>query len=161
MSPAIRRDSFYAVRFWDNVDQSGECWLWTRSKNADGYGVAHVRVAGEVLRSAHRAAYTLAVGPIPEGLHIDHLCRTRACVRPDHLEAVTPAENNRRIPRDIAGRPRKAAEDRYRTPVRTIRVPDVLWMMAKHKAAMNNLTVTDVLNRALDEFLSDDWKDWR
>jgi len=151
--PAIRRDSFYRKRFWDNVDKSGECWLWTRSKNAEGYGVAHVRVDGQLLRSAHRAAYTLEVGPIPEGLHIDHLCRTRDCVRPSHLEPVTPAENNRRIPRELVGRPRKAEEDKYTTPVRTFRPPPALWEAAKITAAANDETVTDVLNRALAKYV--------
>jgi hypothetical protein len=46
--------------------------------------------------SGHRASYTLLVGPIPDGLEIDHLCRVRSCVNPAHLEPVTPDENQRR-----------------------------------------------------------------
>lgn len=80
-------------RLLDYVDQSGDCWLWTASKSPNGYGKFSVDC---VMRMAHRVAYEVFVGPIPEGLHVDHLCKVRHCVRPDHLEAVTQAENNRR-----------------------------------------------------------------
>lgn len=66
------------------------CLVWTGTLNNEGYG--HISVDGRV-RLAHRIAYELAVGPIPEGLVLDHLCRTRACVEPTHLEAVTSREN--------------------------------------------------------------------
>lgn len=81
------------IRFWQYVDQSGDCWVWTASVRADGYG--EFRVDGRLVRP-HRFAYEQMVGPIPDGLVIDHLCRNRRCVNPSHLEPVTPLVNNQR-----------------------------------------------------------------
>lgn len=68
------------------------CWVWQRSLR-DGYGVLkNERVQG----NAHRIYYERANGPVPDGLQLDHLCRVRACVNPDHLEPVTHLENCRR-----------------------------------------------------------------
>lgn len=85
-------------RFWPKVDQSGACWLWTASLDGKGYGQiwnGHKGEGSTMLR-AHRVAYELVVGPIPEGLELDHLCRVTACVNPAHLEPVTHRENQRR-----------------------------------------------------------------
>jgi len=68
------------------------CWLW-QGASAHGYGV--VRVAGS-LKKLHRLSYELMVGDIPTGYDIDHLCRVRNCINPEHLEPVTRAENTRR-----------------------------------------------------------------
>lgn len=85
------------------VDANG-CWLWTASIRANGYGQF---VHQGSPRQAHRVSYECLVGPIPEGLHIDHLCFVRHCVNPAHLEPVTQAENNRRAAakkaRDLRG----------------------------------------------------------
>lgn len=81
-------------RFLSKVDRSGDCWLWTAYIDPIGYG--HFSVGSLKARRAHRIAYELFVGPIPEGLVIDHLCRVRHCVNPAHLEAVTDEENRNR-----------------------------------------------------------------
>jgi len=89
--PRTRKTS--TERFWDRVEKTDTCWLWTGSKTQGGYG--QLSVDG-VCVGAHRIAYRLLIGPYPAGYHIDHLCRVRNCVNPDHLEAVTVAENLRR-----------------------------------------------------------------
>lgn len=73
---------------------SGECWEWQGAINNRGYGSVTNGKGGSML--AHRKAYELAVGSIPTGLEIDHLCRNTRCVNPCHLEPVTRAENARR-----------------------------------------------------------------
>lgn len=86
-----------AERFWSRVDVRDpvECWPWTGLKDRDGYGRFRVNAQQKAF-GVHRWAYMSLRGPIPEGLVIDHLCRVRHCVNPDHLEAVTNAENVRR-----------------------------------------------------------------
>ena len=82
-------------RFWSFVDKGGDCWTWNGWRRSRGLSYGAFKVHGETVAS-HRFAYELLKGPIPTGLHIDHLCRNTLCVNPDHLEPVTLAENTRR-----------------------------------------------------------------
>ncbi len=85
--------SFNEARFWRNVDKTDTCWLWQGYVNKDGYG----EYKSEFLttRLAHRISFGLDQGHLPD-LPLDHLCRHRHCVNPDHLEAVTSKVNTRR-----------------------------------------------------------------
>lgn len=78
-------------RFWDKVEKSDRCWMWSAGTSSEGYGRYYLGAENGAKRHdyAHRISYAIAHGPIPEGLHIDHLCRVRSCVNPSHLEAVT------------------------------------------------------------------------
>lgn len=92
--------SEWQPRFWAKVDKNGpvsvrrpelgRCWLWAAGVSRFGYGHFHI---GSATHRAHRIAYQLLLGDIPEGKELDHLCRVRHCVNPAHLEAVTRSEN--------------------------------------------------------------------
>ena len=79
------------VKFvWYDPDDQDSCWEWTGSQDKLGYGRVYYNGKGD---RAYRVFYEMIVGPIPEGLVIDHLCRNPPCVNPDHLEPVTTREN--------------------------------------------------------------------
>lgn len=81
------------------VDPDTGCWIWQSC--IDQYGYAKARRGGD--RAGHRLSYATFVGVIPDGLQIDHLCRVKSCVNPQHLEPVTLRENMMR--RWVAVRP--------------------------------------------------------
>lgn len=74
-----------------NLRVRGRCWRWTGGFYSNGYG--KLQRAGLSSSLAHRIVYSLLVGPVPDGLDLDHLCRHRWCVRPSHLEPVTHKVN--------------------------------------------------------------------
>lgn len=114
------------ARFWAKVQRSAadQCWPWRASVNAKRGGYGQFRVAGAT-RRAHIVAYEAEVGPVPDGLVLDHTCRNPRCVNPAHLEPVPLAENTRRgmAPSAIAARTDRCAKGHAFTPENTVRRP--------------------------------------
>lgn len=94
--PVPRTSATFAARVFSFVDASGDCWEWTGARDPKGYGVVGRGPRDSGKMQAYCAVWQLLVGPIPEGMQYDHLCRNHSCVNPDHGEIVTLEENLRR-----------------------------------------------------------------
>jgi hypothetical protein len=123
------------ARFWSKVNKTDTCWLWTGAPARGNYGSFGAQ--GRTFR-AHRYAYELHYGPIPDGLHLDHrchnedptcpggpTCRHRRCVNPAHLEAVTPYKNalNGLTPAAVNARKTHCDHGHEYTPENTYAIP--------------------------------------
>lgn len=92
MNKAALNDPRLPQCFWDKVspEPNSGCWLWTAAMHRNGYG--KIGYLGRT-RTTHRLAYEELIGPIPDKLQLDHLCRVRCCVNPNHMEPVTAQTN--------------------------------------------------------------------
>ncbi|MUN41494.1 HNH endonuclease signature motif containing protein [Actinomadura litoris] len=107
-------------RLWARIDADGPCWLWTGAKHRNGYGAINRGRRGLGTAVVHRFVWELLVGPVPEGMDLDHLCRVRECCNPDHLQPVSRPDN---VARGAyrAGAPRAFRCDHPETPANTVR----------------------------------------
>lgn len=135
-------------RFWRNVRKSDGCWWWIGGKCSKGYGsiMADGRIAG-----AHRVAYELHIGPIPNGISVCHSCDNPACVNPSHLWLGTNLDNTR--DRDRKGRGRWAGNitnahlsERDAKEIRKLcaegmQQKDCAALFGVHKATVNDLVL--------------------
>jgi hypothetical protein len=109
------------------IDKTDACWLWTAARDRYGYGV--IGVGTSRIERAHRVAYTLWVGVIPDGLYVDHMCHNRMCVNPAHLATVTPAQNQEN---------RAGAQRNGRSGIRGVGWHAGKWTVQVHKAGVNH-----------------------
>ena len=142
------------LRFWAKVrigsipahrPDLGPCWEWTGARNNDGYGefVVGSRTDGNNrLVRAHRLAYETLIGPIPDGLESDHLCRSRSCVNPGHLEPVTHRLNLRRSPVKL-GAPKGEAHGQAKLREADIRIIRALVGQVSQRALAARFGVSD------------------
>ena len=82
------------LRFWSKVKKTSRCWLWTGAKRGRGYGVLRRGSADEGFVDSHRFSYEIHFGPVPEDMWVLHHCDNPSCIRPSHIYAGTPKQNN-------------------------------------------------------------------
>jgi hypothetical protein len=127
----------FADLFWERVDKSGECWIWLGRVAGKGYG--QITTKWFTTEIAHRIAYMLEVGPVPDGMLVCHHCDTRLCMRPSHLFIGTDRDNVQDMLRK--GRSNRVGEA---NPCARVTEEQVTRLRALHRSG---LSVTECANR--------------
>jgi hypothetical protein len=161
MTPIVRPAS---VRFWEKVDQTGDCWVWLAHKDHAGYG--QFTYESKTIRS-HRVSWMLTHGEIPNGLFVCHKCDNPSCVRPDHLFLGTHSDNMRDsykkgrkvLPertRFVKGRQGRRGEESYWAKLTSDQVVEIRQLYEQgsitqealaQRYGVNRTTVRDIINR--------------
>lgn len=144
-----------AERVWPNVEFTDGCWLWNGHRDSHGYGQIGVTGGRTKTLLVHRWTYEYVIGAIPDGLELDHLCRTPSCVNPWHLEPVTHVENLRRTRRDVCSRGHPFSEEGGSRTRRVCRICATR-RNREYRSRRNETTVDEM--RAAGRRIADDIK---
>lgn len=148
-----------ADRFWRHVKKTNTCWLWTGNKDRNGYGriLDKPHSQGGKPRLAHRVAWELTNGPIPDGLNLCHHCDVPTCVRPDHMFVGTQADNmaDCSAKRRVANGSTKLTEEQVRLFRREYRAGARLAAMGR-KYGIHWQTIADIVHGRTWKHVSDD-----
>lgn len=144
----------YAERFWKRVRENNGCWEWQGSIQPNGYGAVSYQ---GVSRYAHRVAYEITYGTIPDGMFVCHHCDNRKCVRLDHLFLGTNADNMRDMSQKGRARPPVALKgeacptskltEAQVHAIRSERINGATWMELVRKYNVGRTTVKRVVKR--------------
>jgi hypothetical protein len=161
----VRNDTTLIQRFWEKVDkEEGEgCWVWEGSRSGSG-GYGQVRNEFGEPEFAHRVAWRMANGPIPEGLHVCHKCDYPPCIRPSHLFLGTALDNShdsirkgrQRVKRRTVQRVlAESANSEVRTVVFSMRLTPSEWTALSRLSAAQGRPISDLVRLSIVNFLGD------
>lgn len=136
------------MRFWGKVKKTDTCWLWMGAVNTTGYGMANLPRQKNIV--AHRLAYTMLKGPIPDSLRALHKCDTPRCVNPDHIFLGTQKDNGldcKAKGRTVAGRKRNATNEQAVREMRRLKAEGARTVDLAKQFGISPNSVSSILTR--------------